>query len=118
MFTLQCTRETSLTKQNPTNQVEQNVVTELRKLHFCTYFVINLLMTYFQVYLYVVHFRLWSSGCRSRYQGSMGRLKFLRRPFCIIGKTNFFSTIILHFFFISHCSEFSQISKRKGKKHS
>ncbi|KAB0801013.1 hypothetical protein PPYR_05367 [Photinus pyralis] len=28
--------------------------------------------------------RLWSSGCRSRYQGPMGRLKFLRRPFCII----------------------------------
>lgn len=32
--------------------------------------------------------RLWSSGCRSRYQGSIGRLKFLRRPFCIIGKSN------------------------------
>ena len=30
--------------------------------------------------------RLWSSGCRSRYQGALGRLKFLRRPFCIIGK--------------------------------
>lgn len=30
--------------------------------------------------------RLWSSGCRSRYQGPMGRLKFLKRPFCIIGE--------------------------------
>lgn len=30
--------------------------------------------------------RLWSSGCRSRYQGGVGRLKFLRRPFCIIGE--------------------------------
>ncbi|KAH8400759.1 hypothetical protein KR009_000779 [Drosophila setifemur] len=29
--------------------------------------------------------RLWSSGCRSRYQGSFGRLKFVKRPFCIIG---------------------------------
>ncbi|CAO1303860.1 unnamed protein product [Diamesa hyperborea] len=29
-------------------------------------------------------FRLWSSGCRSRYQGGIGRLKFLKRPFCII----------------------------------
>lgn len=28
--------------------------------------------------------RLWSSGCRSRYQGGVGRLKFLKRPFCII----------------------------------
>lgn len=31
-------------------------------------------------------FRLWSSGCRSRYQGAIGRFKFLRRPFCIIGQ--------------------------------
>lgn len=30
--------------------------------------------------------RLWSSGCRSRYQGGIGRLKFLKRPFCIIGE--------------------------------
>ncbi|XP_018800073.1 PREDICTED: potassium voltage-gated channel subfamily KQT member 4 isoform X8 [Bactrocera latifrons] len=29
-------------------------------------------------------FRLWSSGCRSRYQGCVGRLKFVKRPFCII----------------------------------
>ncbi|XP_067630998.1 potassium voltage-gated channel subfamily KQT member 4 isoform X3 [Eurosta solidaginis] len=28
--------------------------------------------------------RLWSSGCRSRYQGCVGRLKFVKRPFCII----------------------------------
>jgi len=30
--------------------------------------------------------RLWSSGCRSRYQGCLGRMKFVKRPFCIIGK--------------------------------
>ncbi len=29
--------------------------------------------------------RLWAAGCRSRYQGTMGRLRFMRRPFCIIG---------------------------------
>ncbi|XP_076307772.1 potassium voltage-gated channel subfamily KQT member 1-like isoform X2 [Tachypleus tridentatus] len=28
--------------------------------------------------------RLWSAGCRSRYQGWLGRLRFLRSPFCII----------------------------------
>ncbi|KAL8557953.1 hypothetical protein ACOMHN_064185 [Nucella lapillus] len=28
--------------------------------------------------------RLWSAGCRSRYQGLAGRLKFLRRPLCVI----------------------------------
>lgn len=35
---------------------------------------------------FIFNFRLWSSGCRSRYQGPMGRLKFLKRPFCIIGE--------------------------------
>lgn len=30
--------------------------------------------------------RLWSSGCRSRYQGTLGRLKFIKQPFCIIGE--------------------------------
>ncbi|XP_022689159.1 potassium voltage-gated channel subfamily KQT member 1-like isoform X2 [Varroa jacobsoni] len=28
--------------------------------------------------------RLWSAGCRSRYQGWWGRLRFLRSPFCVI----------------------------------
>ncbi|GIY69672.1 potassium voltage-gated channel subfamily KQT member 5 [Caerostris darwini] len=28
--------------------------------------------------------RLWSAGCRSRYQGWVGRLRFLRSPFCVI----------------------------------
>ncbi|CAB0031052.1 unnamed protein product, partial [Trichogramma brassicae] len=40
--------------------------------------------------------RLWSSGCRSRYQTCMGRLKFLRRPFCIIDVVTIIaSTIVL-----------------------
>lgn len=28
--------------------------------------------------------RAWSAGCRSRYQGWLGRLRFIRSPFCII----------------------------------
>lgn len=28
--------------------------------------------------------RTWSAGCRSRYQGWLGRLRFIRSPFCII----------------------------------
>ncbi|XP_049826795.1 potassium voltage-gated channel subfamily KQT member 4-like [Aethina tumida] len=39
-------------------------------------------------------FRLWSSGCRSRYQGYLGRLKFLRRPFCIIDIITIVASII------------------------
>ncbi|XP_050313144.1 potassium voltage-gated channel subfamily KQT member 1 [Anthonomus grandis grandis] len=38
----------------------------------CTIFFVELIL------------RTWSSGCRSRYQGLIGRLKFLRRPFCVI----------------------------------
>ena len=29
--------------------------------------------------------RVWSAGCRSRYQTLMGRLRFLRKPFCALG---------------------------------
>jgi potassium voltage-gated channel KQT-like subfamily protein 1 len=29
--------------------------------------------------------RLWSAGCRSKYMGFFGRLKFARKPICIIG---------------------------------
>ncbi|XP_072021332.1 potassium voltage-gated channel subfamily KQT member 1-like [Amphiura filiformis] len=28
--------------------------------------------------------RVWSAGCRSRYQGHYGRLQFIRRPLCIL----------------------------------
>lgn len=28
--------------------------------------------------------RIWSVGCRSRYQGWIGRLRFLRSPFCVV----------------------------------
>ena len=30
--------------------------------------------------------RLWSAGCRSKYIGVLGRLRFIRKPICIIGK--------------------------------
>lgn len=60
------------------------------------------------LHIHICMYRLWSSGCRSRYQGPMGRLKFLKRPFCIIGKCNqssiYWLTIILCklFFFFGH----------------
>ncbi|XP_050097051.1 uncharacterized protein LOC126578492 isoform X2 [Anopheles aquasalis] len=39
--------------------------------------------------------RLWSSGCRSRYQGAVGRLKFLKRPFCIIDIVTIAASIVV-----------------------
>lgn len=29
--------------------------------------------------------RIWSAGCRSRYQTLMGRLRFMKKPFCALG---------------------------------
>ena len=31
-------------------------------------------------------FRIWSSGCCCRYRGWQGRLRFARKPFCVIGE--------------------------------
>ena len=30
--------------------------------------------------------RIWSAGCCCRYRGWQGRLRFARKPFCIIGQ--------------------------------
>ncbi len=29
--------------------------------------------------------RVWSAGCRSRYQTLIGRLRFMKKPFCALG---------------------------------
>lgn len=40
--------------------------------------------------------RLWSAGCRSKYMGFWGRMRFVRKPICIIGKfSSFFKKILL-----------------------
>ena len=41
------------------------------------------LVTFFTVEYMV---RLWSAGCRSKYIGLFGRLRFIRKPICVIGK--------------------------------
>ncbi|XP_068916386.1 potassium voltage-gated channel subfamily KQT member 1-like isoform X3 [Tenebrio molitor] len=54
-------------------------------------------MESFVVVWFAVEFslRLWSSGCRSRYQGYIGRLKFLRRPFCIIDIITIVASVVV-----------------------
>ncbi|MEQ2207130.1 Potassium voltage-gated channel subfamily KQT member 5, partial [Xenoophorus captivus] len=32
--------------------------------------------------------RIWSAGCCCRYRGWQGRLRFARKPFCVIGEFN------------------------------
>lgn len=42
-------------------------------------------------------FRVWSSGCRSRYQGWVGRFRYIRSPFCTIGKIeNIFFILMIY----------------------
>ena len=43
--------------------------------------------------------RLWSAGCRSKYLGYIGRLRFIRKPICVIGRQN--SPPPLKFFFLN-----------------
>ena len=31
--------------------------------------------------------RLWSAGCRFRYQACIGRIRFARKPLCIVGRS-------------------------------
>ncbi|RWS07871.1 potassium voltage-gated channel subfamily KQT member 5-like protein, partial [Dinothrombium tinctorium] len=39
--------------------------------------------------------RLWSAGCRSRYQGWIGRMRFLRSPFCVIDVIVILASIVV-----------------------
>lgn len=36
--------------------------------------------------------RVWSAGCRSRYQTLLGRLRFMKKPFCALGSSLCFSS--------------------------
>jgi len=40
-----------------------------------------LIVIWFSIEFFV---RLWAAGCRSRFQGLLGRLRFLKCPFCVI----------------------------------
>ena len=40
-------------------------------------------------------FRLWSAGCRSRYQGWLGRIRFLKSPFCVIDMVTICASIVV-----------------------
>lgn len=54
-----------------------------------TLFWTEICLVFFFGVEYIV--RLWSAGCRSKYMGFCGRLRFVRKPICIIGKYFVFS---------------------------
>lgn len=39
--------------------------------------------------------RLWSAGCRSRYQGWLGRIRFIKSPFCIIDIVTICASVVV-----------------------
>ncbi|CAF0851894.1 unnamed protein product [Adineta steineri] len=41
--------------------------------------------------------RVWSAGCRSRYQTLMGRLRFMKKPFCALDFTVIVATVLTLF---------------------
>lgn len=58
---------------------------------YCMYTKTHLFLSALQEIVLVVFFgteyvvRLWSAGCRSKYVGIKGRLRFIRKPISIIG---------------------------------
>jgi potassium voltage-gated channel KQT-like subfamily protein 1 len=38
--------------------------------------------------------RLWAAGCRSKYMGIRGRMRFARKPISIIGNPRAFSVVM------------------------
>ena len=42
--------------------------------------------------------RIWAAGCCSRYRGWRGRLRFARKPFCVIGENKLMHTKLLKMF--------------------
>ena len=45
--------------------------------------------------------RLWSAGCRSKYMGFCGRLRFVRKPICIIGTS--YNTNNINLNYVTQC---------------
>lgn len=67
---------------------------EILVQHFPPFFKC-LATNYLQEIIMVVWFaaeyvcRIWSAGCRSRYQHMSGRIEFMRRPLCLVGGFNY-----------------------------
>ncbi|KAK3087245.1 hypothetical protein FSP39_003506 [Pinctada imbricata] len=69
------------------HNIQNTLVT---KSHF------NLQEPFILVWLIVEYgVRIWASGCRSRYQGMEGRIRFIRRPLCIVDMIVILASIII-----------------------
>jgi potassium voltage-gated channel KQT-like subfamily protein len=60
----------------------------VKKQNFFLRFVFFIFLKEILVFIWLsieLTLRVWSAGCRSRYQTAMGRLRFLKKPFCALG---------------------------------
>jgi hypothetical protein len=61
-------------------------VKNILKIVYSNYFLLFLKEIIVFIWLSVeLSLRVWSAGCRSRYQTAIGRLRFLKKPFCALG---------------------------------
>lgn len=58
--------------------------------------------------------RLWSAGCRSKYMGFCGRLRFIRKPICIIGKSWHYNNTILQLIILPFQNRFNSSGRFHG----
>jgi hypothetical protein len=64
-------------------RIESRITVEGMLIVICMHRLQELWLVFFFGTEYVV--RLWAAGCRSKYLGGWGRLRFIRKPICVIG---------------------------------
>lgn len=76
-----------------------------------TLFWTEICLVFFFGVEYIV--RLWSAGCRSKYMGFCGRLRFVRKPICIIGKYIVYVFVSTNptFYWNIFCWKFSHLNR-------
>jgi len=60
----------------------------VRNIYKTLFIIIILILKEIIVFIWLsieLSLRVWSAGCRSRYQTLMGRLRFMKKPFCALG---------------------------------
>lgn len=55
----------------------------------CVNYCVCILQEFVMIVVFGLEYiiRIWSAGCCCRYRGWQGRLRFARKPFCVIGRS-------------------------------
>ncbi|CAH8658640.1 unnamed protein product [Dicrocoelium dendriticum] len=66
---------------------------DYEKMAGITLFYLEMAMLFWFFTEYCI--RVWSAGCRSRYQTWRGRLRFMHRPFCLVDATVIIASVVV-----------------------